>query len=88
MSKRAQNVITAGIVFVILGVGLRLTAAKEWAPPAPATSLEELARNAAQFERRTELATECGLWSLGFGLAMIAATIGGWASRDPTKNPD
>ncbi len=82
MSKKAQNVITAGFVFVVLGVGLRLTAGKEWVAPQTPTSLEELVRNSASFERRTALVTECGMWSIGFGLAIIAATIGGWASRD------
>jgi hypothetical protein len=87
MSKRAQNVITVGIVFVVLGVGLRLTAAKEWFAPPPATSLTEFAFRQAEFARRTQIATECGMWSIGFGLAIIAATIGGWASSNPAKNP-
>jgi hypothetical protein len=83
---RAGVAVVLGLACIGLGASLR-AGAESWSRnvvshPSPGLTVT------THFDAdRYEFLREVGAWSIGFGLAVLAVTIGVWVSRDSLTNP-
>lgn len=86
VTSRVTRAVLLGAASIALGACLR-AGADSWSRglvhrPSPGVTI------ARQFDPdRYEFFREAGAWSIGFGVAVLAVTVGVWVSREPPPPP-